>query len=190
MSAAPDKHTMSTSAYLALEAANPDIRYEYLDGRITMMSGGSLNHSRISLNIGAYLLGALRGSSCQAFNSDARVKLNNDRYVYPDITVSCSTAADDVTQNITEPVLVVEVLSPGTAAYDRGEKLRGYRECPSIMIILLVAQDEPHVEAYFRHSQELWDVHIYGSEDVIALTALGVTLPVAEIYRQVSFVTP
>jgi len=190
MSASPDKHTMSTNAYLALETANPDIRYEYLDGQIMMMSDRSRNHSGISTDITIFLGTALRGGSCRVFNSDGRVKLNDDRYVYPDVTVSCAQQNQDDPQNITEPVLVVEVLSPGTAAYDRGQKLRDYCARPSIMVILLVAQDEPYVEAYFRHSQELWDVHIYGSEDVIALTALGVTLPVAEIYRQVSFVTP
>jgi Uma2 family endonuclease len=187
MSAARNDLTITVAGYLALEAASPDIRYEYLDGQIVMMSGGSRNHSLISSNITIFLGQALRNSACLVFNSDARVKLSDTRYVYPDVSVSCAAQRDDEQQNVTEPTVVVEVLSPGTIAYDRGDKLQRYRDCPSLQAILLVFQDQILIEVYRRQGEKIWMIQTYGIDEQIVLDTIGVTMPVAEIYRRVTF---
>ena len=188
MSAARQEHPMSVAEYFALENANIDVRYEYLDGQIFMMSGGSVNHAAISANIIAFLLQALREASCLVLTSDARVKLNDARYVYPDVTVKCGSQLQNEAQHVTEPTVVVEVLSPGTEAYDRGRKLRDYRTCPSLMSIILVAQDQAAIDVYRRQSADIWTVQTYGITENIVLESLNVQIPVAEVYRRITFV--
>ncbi len=178
---------MSVQAYFDLENSTPDTRFEYLDGEIVMMAGGSRNHSHIQANAIGFLSQALRDSSCIVFSSDARVKLNATRYVYPDLTISCAQQPDDDQQSVADPTLVMEVLSPSTVAYDRGMKVFNYRKCPSIMTILLVEQDMPSVEVYRRQSPDIWTIQSYGPDGQIALETFGVTMPVSEIYRAITF---
>jgi Uma2 family endonuclease len=187
MSAASEEFRMSVEAYFALDNASPQKRYEYLDGRVLMMSGGSLDHALISANVIGTLIQTLRGLPCRVFTSDARVKLSDACYVYPDATVSCSARHAPGTQTMTEPTVIVEVLSPGTEAYDRGLKLQRYRACSSLQAVLLIAQDRPAVDVYRRQSADIWTIQTYHLDDEIVLDAIGVTLPVAEIYREITF---
>jgi Uma2 family endonuclease len=187
MSAAPEAFRMSVEAYLALDNASPQTRYEYLDGRVLMMSGGSLQHAFISANVIGFFNQALRGSSCRTYTSDARVKLTESHYVYPDATVSCTSRPDVKAQTITEPTVIVEVLSPGTEAYDRGRKLESYRACPSLQSVLLISQDRPAIDVYRRRSADIWTVQTYYLDDAITLEAIPVTLPVAEVYYDITF---
>ncbi len=187
MSAAPHDFHMSVKAYLALDNASTDARYEYLDGRIYMMSGGSRNHALISANVIITLGQSLRGTSCRVFTSDARVMLSDSRYVYPDVSVSCARQSETDLQTVTDPTVIVEVLSPSTEVYDRGPKLRSYRDCPSLQAVLLISQDQPVVDVYRRQSANIWTVQTYYLDDEIVLDAIGATLPVAEIYREIVF---
>lgn len=187
MSAAPEEHLMSVEAYLALEAASPQARYEFLDGRVLMMSGGSRQHAMISANIITALNQALRASSCIVFTSDARVKLNDNRYVYPDVAVSCAPQSTTDLQSVTEPMLVAEVLSPAPEAYDRGQKLKSYRDCPTIETIMLISQDEPFVEVYRRQSADFWTLQTYRNATEIVLDSINVTIPLSEIYFRIAF---
>lgn len=187
MSAAPEEQAMSVEAYLALDDSSVDVRYEYRDGYVVMMTGGSNNHSLISANLIMTLGYALRASSCLVFSPDARVKLSDSRYVYPDVTVRCAPEPPEDLQSVNDPMLVIEVLSPSTAAYDRGQKLQDYRECPSLTTILLVAQERPVVDVYRRQTTDIWTVQTYGYDDQIVLADIHVTLPVAEIYRHITF---
>jgi Uma2 family endonuclease len=183
MSAARHEHPLSVAEYFALDDGSPDSRYEYLDGRIFMMSGDSRNHARISANI----IQALGATPCAVFTSAARVTLNAKRYVYPDVSISCAKQAADDTQNVTDPTLVIEVLSPNTAAYDRGEKLQRYRECASLTTIILVDQDQPIVEVFRRQSVDIWTIQTFGLADCTPLDDIGMALPVAAIYRNIAF---
>jgi Uma2 family endonuclease len=190
MSAARQEFRMSVEEYLALDNASPNTRYEYLDGRVLMMSGGSTQHSFISANIISFFIQALRGSTCKIFTSDARVRLNETQYVYPDATISCSDRPLVNSQTIAEPAIIFEVLSPGTEAYERGNKLRSYRACPSLQTVLLISQDQPVVDVVQRQSTGIWTIDTYLLGDQIILDTVGVTLPVEEIYREVEFPTP
>src|SRR5258708_23183418 len=116
--------TMSVEEYFELEENRPDTRYEYLDGYVYMMSGGSANEATISGNIYGILRSLLRGGECRDYNSDMKVRVSEKRYLHPDVTVSCDSRDRGTTDLIRSPRVVIEVLSPGTEARDRGRKLQ------------------------------------------------------------------
>src|SRR6266480_3019182 len=118
--------TMSFEQYFEFEENSPDTRCEYLDGYVYMMSGGSANHAAISGNIYAILRSLLRGSQCRVYNSDMKVRVSEQQYFHPDVTVSCDPNDSGTAAVIRSPRLVVEVLSPSTEARDRGRKLQCY----------------------------------------------------------------
>ena len=108
-------------------------RHEYIDGEVYAMSGGTIIHSQISSNFNRLLGSHLRGSGCKTLNSDARINiLASSHYVYPDVSVTCDERDKTTAQYITYPCLVIEVLSPSTEAYDRGNKFKLYRRNPCL----------------------------------------------------------
>ena len=178
--------TMSVEEYFQLEVNNPDTRYEYLDGYVYMMSGGSANHATISGNIYAILKGLLRGGPCRAYNSDMKVRVSEKRYVHPDITVSCDARDRGTADFIQSPRLVVEVLSPGTEAYDRGRKLQYYLACSTMEEYLLVDSRSIRIEIY-RKEQKKWMYDAFEAGDKVELASLGVHFPVIGAYEDVVF---
>ena len=123
MTALPRRSTMSVEEYLQLDRDSIDTRYEYIDGHVVMMAGGTLDHATISANTISTLRNLLRGSSCRVFTTDARVRISQTRYLYPDVSVSYNTQDRGRVDIVQSPRLVVEVLSPSTEATDRGRKL-------------------------------------------------------------------
>jgi Uma2 family endonuclease len=178
--------TMSVEEYFELEENHPDTRYEYLDGYVYMMSGGSANHATISGNIFAILRSLLRGGPCRAYNSDMKVRVSEDRYLHPDVTVSCDPRDRGTADLIQSPRLVVEVLSPSTEARDRGRKLQCYLACPSVEEYLLVDARSMRIERY-RKEQKKWIYDAFEAEDEVEITTLGVRFPVADAYEGVIF---
>ena len=178
--------TMSVKDYFALEESHPDTKYEYLDGYVYMMSGGSANHAAISGNIYAILKSFLRGSSCRAYNSDMKVRVSEKRYLHPDVTVSCDPRDRGTTDLIQSPRLVVEVLSPSTEAYDRGRKLQCYLACPFIEEYLLVDSRSMRIEIY-RKEQKKWTYDAFEADDEVELTSLRIRFPVVDAYEDVIF---
>jgi Uma2 family endonuclease len=180
--------TMSVEEYFELEEKHPDTRYEYLDGYVYMMSGGSANHATISGNIYAILRSLLRGGPCRVYNSHMKVRVSEKRYFHPDVTVTCDPRDRGNTDLIQSPRLVVEVLSPSTEAYDRGRKLQYYLACPSIEEYLLVDTRAMRIEIYHKE-QKKWLYDAFEADDEVELTTLAVRLPVAEAYEDVVFET-
>lgn len=182
------EHTpiMSVEEYFALEENNPDTRYEYLDGYVYMISGGSANHATISGNIYAILKSLLRGSSCRVYNSDMKVRVSEKRYFHPDVTVTCDTRDRGTTDLIQSPRVVFEVLSPSTEARDRGRKLQSYLAYPSVEEYLLVDFRTMRVEIY-RKEQRKWTYDAFAADEEIVLASLGVRFPVADAYEDVIF---
>jgi len=176
--------TMSVEEYFELEENNPDTRYEYFDGYVYMMSGGSANHATISGNIYAILRNFLRGSPCLAYNSDMKVRVSEKRYFHPDVTVSCDPRDRGTAYFIQSPRLIVEVLSPSTEARDRGRKLQYYLACPSIEEYLLVDARSMRIEIY-RKEQTKWIYDAFEADDEVELTSLGIRFPVAYAYEDV-----
>ena len=178
--------TMSVEDYFRLEENNPDTRYEYLDGYVYMMAGGSANHATISGNIYTVLRSLLRGGPCRAYNSDMKVHVSENRYFHPDVTVSCDARDRGTADFIQSPRLVVEVLSPTTEAYDRGRKLQYYTACPTIEEYLLVDSRSMRIEIY-RKEQKKWLYDAFEAGDEVELATLGVHIPVSDAYEDVVF---
>ena len=178
--------SMSVEEYFELEENHPDTRYEYLDGYVYMMSGGSANHAAISGNIFAILKSLLRGSSCRVYNSDMKVRVSENRYFHPDVTVSCDPRDRGTATVIRSPRLVIEVLSPSTEARDRGRKLQCYLACPTIEEYLLVDARSIRIELY-RKEQKKWVYEVFEADDEVELTTLGVRFPLEDAYEDVIF---
>ncbi len=162
---------------------------EYIDGKIRAMSGGSEPHASIPMNMGALLWIGLRGKACRVLSSDMKVWAANAFY-YLDLSVVCGPSAyrNGNKHVITNPIVVVEVLSPSTEPKDRGEKFIRYQQIESLRSYLLVSQTEPRVELFERGENGHWDyTMVAGLDSMIAVPSLGITLALSEIYDQVDF---
>lgn len=177
---------MSYGEYLAAEATSA-VRHEYLRGETWAMAGGNPSHARLSMAVGAALTAALEGRSCAVFSSDLRVRIQaTDLSTYPDVTVVCGKLehAPEDRDAATNPVLIVEVLSDSTEAYDRGEKFAHYRLLSSLREYLLVSQREARLEAYYLNADGAWTLAEARAGKVLELRSLaGVRLEVDAIYR-------
>lgn len=147
---------ISPEEYLRRERAS-DERHEYFAGRIYAMSGASREHSMICSNTLGSLWNQLRGKPCEVHSSDLRVQVSDTGlYTYPDLSVVCGKKlfADEHVDTLLNPKIVIEVLSPSTEAYDRGDKFAHYRTLDSLTDYLLIAQDKPRIEHYRRSGDE------------------------------------
>lgn len=187
MATFPQQPHMTVEEYFELCRNNPDARYEYIDGQVTMLAGGSLNHSRIATNINRALGTLLRGGPCQTFTSDAALQVTTNRYVLPDIAVTCDERDHQDNDYLQYPSLLFEVLSPSTETADRGKKFTYYRNLSTVREYVLVNSLEVSVELFRREKSTLWTLHFFGIDDEITLASVGVTLLVREIYENVVF---
>lgn len=178
---------MSIEEYLALVEQDPEHAYEYLDGRVYMMTGGTPDHAIIGSNVNGLLQAFLRGRRCIVYNSDVYLQLSERYRVCPDVTVSCDPRDRGAREVIRYPSLVVEVLSPTTEARDRGLKSLQYRSCPSIQEYVLISSEIPLVEVFRREKQGFWSLYTLAIDDTIELTSLDLRFPVADIYQNTSF---
>ncbi|MGE0825899.1 MAG: Uma2 family endonuclease [Candidatus Binatia bacterium] len=176
--------------YLALER-QADHKSEYYAGEIFAMSGASETHNLIAGNIFASLHAQFRGRPCRVYMSDMRVKVSpTGLYTYPDVVAVCGERQFDDVQNDTllNPTVIIEVLSPSTEAYDRGNKAVQYRQLPSLAEHVLVSQERRHVEHYVRQPDGQWLFSEASEADAqIELPSLNASLVLAEIYENVSF---
>jgi Uma2 family endonuclease len=181
---APDH--MTYAEYLAAEAASAT-KHEYLRGEVYAMAGGTPEHAALAMAVGRDLGNQLRGQPCRVFSSDLRVRVEaTDLSTYPDVTVVCGRLErSEVDQNAAvNPVLIVEVLSDSTEAYDRGEKFAHYRRLPSLKEYLLVSQKEPRLEVYRRNDAGHWVLFEARRGESLELASLpGVQLATDEVYR-------
>jgi Uma2 family endonuclease len=181
------RETLTEAEYLTRERS-ADEKHEFLAGEAWAMAGGSVEHNRLATNVLVALGRRLAGGSCYPLNSDQRVAIGETGlYTYPDVTVVCGDAErhplDDTV--LTNPSLVVEVLSEATEAYDRGAKAQHYRQRASLRTYVLVAQDRRHVEVYQRGADSAWSLREYVGDAVIALPTLGIEVPLDEVYAGV-----
>lgn len=181
--ALPDRPAISVEEYLRMDRESMETRYEYIDGQVRMLAGGTINHSQISVNVTRILYDLLRGSPCRVLNSDVRVRLSESRYVYPDVTVSCDGRDRGTVDIIQSPRLVVEILSESTEDYDRGRKFTYYRACPTIQEYMLVSSTYQAVEVFKRERKNLWTLRFFGPDDIVELTGLGVSFSVSAVYE-------
>jgi Uma2 family endonuclease len=175
---------MSEAEYLAFEAASKT-RHEYVDGYIFAMTGATRAHNLISMNIGAFLHGQLRGGPCSATMHDLKIKIESARsFYYPDVMVACDRFEAKAVY-VSEPVLLVEVLSPSTTGTDRREKLIAYQKIPTLKEYLIVYQDRQQVELHRKGADGQWVYFIVNADEELVLESLptgAVPLPFATIY--------
>lgn len=187
MSAVP-RHRYTVAEYLALERAR-DFRSEFYRGEMFAMVGGSMAHSLIAANLIGELRNALKHRPCRVFTTDMRIECPSGLFTYPDVSVVCGEPQlrDDHRDTLQNPLLIAEVLSESTEAYDRGRKFELYRSIPSLLDYLLVPQDRACIQRFSRPGADSpWMVTVIdGLEAVIPIPSLAVTLPMAEIYAKV-----
>lgn len=179
---------LSPEEYLEIERKAED-KSEYYKGEMFAMSGASRRHDRIVVPLTILIGQHLKGKRCETFSANMRVLATpSGLYTYPDLSVACDEPqfADPHVDTLTNPTLLVEVLSPSTENYDRGKKAKLYRAIPSLQELLFIAQDSYEVELYRRQPDGTWSlIEARGLESAIALTSIGYTLSLRELYERV-----
>ena len=191
------RHTVEE--YLALERASEE-RYQFLDGQVYLMAGESPDHGTICTNLSGQLYNQLRGKPCQVFSKDMKVRSgpqpksryeSKGLYSYPDLVVICGEAQfhDEYRDVLLNPTAIIEILSPSTEAFDRGEKWSRYQTwLPSLTHYVLVSQAKPQLEHYLRQSNGEW---LYSSVKELAgslyLAAIDCALRLADVYDRIVF---
>lgn len=174
--------------YLALEQST-GVKHEYLEGFTVAMAGGTSAHADLGGNVFLLLANALRGRACRPSNSDQRIRVPGaDFSSYPDVSVFCGPRVPDTLDPdaFTNPTVLVEVLSPSTEAYDRGEKFGYYRELSSLQQYVLVSSTEARIEVFTRNSDDSWTLRVYGAGAAADLASVGVTMSVDAVYDGVT----
>ncbi len=181
-----ERRRFTPEEYLQLEEGS-HIRSEYHDGEIFDMTGGTLNHNQIVGNLYQFLRSALEGGPCRVFQSDVRLVVQSHTlFTYPDLLVVCGPLPllPGRSDTLTDARLLIEVLSPSTESYDRGDKFRMYRALTSFEEYVLVAQDRPAVERHHRLPNGEWQWReSLALEDSLDLVSLKLTLPLSQIYK-------
>lgn len=175
--------------YVAFER-DSEIRHEYLDGEIFAMTGASRKHNAINASLVAALYSQVRSHGCEIFASDMRIRIPATTLgTYPDVVVVCGEPEfeDEKEDTLTNPTLIVEVLSPSTEDYDHGKKFAHYRTLKSLSTYLMVAQDEVRVELYERQGENRWVLSEFRDlRATLDLPAVGSKLALADVYAAVS----
>jgi Uma2 family endonuclease len=190
-----EKRRYTVADYLRMEQ-DSEQKHEYRDGEVLCMAGGTANHSLIIVNILAELRNRLKGKRCRPYDSNLRVGIPRTvLYTYPDVSVFCGDLQPDPTdrsgQTVTNPRVIIEVLSESTEGYDRGEKFNRYRQIDSLEEYVLVAQNEPSIQIFLRQSGGAWlFTPVAGMEAVAKLRSIDVELPLSEVYAGVEFPPP
>lgn len=182
---------LSIAEYIAIEKET-HTKHEYHDGELFAMAGGTIEHGIISGNTFGEIKFALREkkSSCRALNSDVKLHIQaSNKFLYPDVMVVRGEIerSNDETSAVTNPVVIVEVLSRSTESYDRGDKFFAYKDLPTLQEYILVDQYKAQVEIYSRRS-DLWSINrISGLDQQLEISYLEITLELENIYEGISF---
>lgn len=190
MSSQPS-HKYTLEEYFALELGSEE-KFEFWNGEVFCMGGASLAHNQIAINIGGEARTQLRGRGCRVFPADLRVKVPaSPPYRYPDLTALCGQpeierlGGLDVLVN---PALIIEVLSPSTEAFDRGDKFTYYKSIASFSEYILVAQHRPHVSQFVRQENGVWTFMEFNDlAESVRCASVPCVLALNEIYRDVVF---
>jgi Uma2 family endonuclease len=170
--------------YLAIERET-DRKHEWFDGKAYAMAGGTLEHGSLSAAMVGELRALAMACGCQVFSSDAKVRVRaTGLATYPDVSAVCGAIERDPDDRnaMTNPAVLVEVLSDGTEAYDRGEKFDHYREVPSLRDYVLVSQHKRQIEVYSRVEGGRWELAVAGSGGAVRLTAMRGVIEVDRVY--------
>jgi Uma2 family endonuclease len=187
---------MTAAEYLAWEAEQT-LRHEFINGKVYAMTGGTLPHNDIALNLYSQVRSHLRGKGCRANVADVKVRVRaTGPYFYPDLVVSCDDRDRQATDAIAYPKLIVEVLSPSTAGFDRGDKFKFYRRLTTLQEYVLIDAEKVGVDCYRKTSMGKWELTAYPDDaadlenPVLELVSLDFQCPLALVYEEVVFSQP
>lgn len=175
--------TLSPADYLAWEAIQSD-KHEYLNGEVFAMGGAARRHVTLSLNVASALDDLLEGKPCGVFIADMKVEVATaSAFFYPDVLVTCDPADLRAEQVMRHPALILEVLSPSTAAFDRGDKFRAYRQLDSLREYVLLDPDRRSAEVFRRQPDNRWLLTDIQPETPLILDSLAVEIPWGRVFR-------
>lgn len=178
---------MSIETYLDWEACQ-EVRHEYINGEIFAMTGGTVPHNDIALNLYRAIYPHVRSKGCRINVSDVKVQVSaTSPYFYPDVVVSCDSRDLNARKFIQYPKLIVEVLSPGTEAKDRGDKFTSYRTIAALQEYVLINSEKASVECYRRGEGRMWLYTPYTNGDVVTLDSISWSGTIEQIYEDVQF---
>lgn len=186
---------MSPQEYLDWEEQQP-VKYDYIDGNVYAMTGGTIPHNDISLNLAAALKAHLRGKGCKVQMADAKVGVSeNGPFHYPDVMVSCDPHDQTARKVIYYPCLIVEVLSTSTEAFDRGQKFRHYRRIDTLKEYVLIEADKMSLDCYRLNEKGKWELTTYSLEETpdstieldVEFTSVNFKCPISLLYEDVAF---
>ena len=189
MSSVAARTYLTPEEYLSFER-KATTKHEYLNGQIMAMSGASFAHNFITLDTATQLNIQLMGGKCQVAASDMRVKVTQtNSYFYPDVVVFCGEpiSEDNNFDTLLNPTVIIEVLSPSTETYDRGEKFENYKQIESLREYILVSQDKVLVEHYHRQETEWLRREYKELDDMVPLRTIGCELRLQDIYSRTEF---
>lgn len=189
MSLASPKSRYTAEEYLALER-KAEYKSEFVNGMIVGSAGATRQHNLIAGNVFGEVRAQLRGRTCEVYMSDIRVKVDpTGLYTYPDVVVACGDIRfeDEHVDTLLNPTLIVEVLSPSTEAYDRGEKFAHYRRLETLQEYVLVSQDKVRIESYVRQGAQWLLSEASGGDEMVRLESIGCGLVLRDVYDKVRF---
>lgn len=199
------KKKLTIEEYLAFERASEQ-KHEYYQGEVFLMldaipestsdmevqamSGASLTHNIISVNIIGELYARLKGKPCRPYGSDMRVHIpENTLFTYPDISIFCGDLDQSNEDSVVGPTIIFEILSPSTKNYDRGSKFKLYRDIPSLKEYVLIDTENINIEVFRINKSEHWELEEYKSPyDKIELPAIGIGMPIELVYQNTSLI--
>lgn len=179
------KSKFSPEEYLAWEAKQVE-KHEYVNGEVFAMAGAAEGHVTVCLNVAMALRQHLKGSPCRTFMADMKVQADAaSSYFYPDVVVTCSPRDTQDPFIKREPTLIVEVLSPSTAAYDRGAKFSTYRQLASLQEYVLIDTDTRATDVYRKGADGLWVLHPFAKDESVVLASVALTISAQILFDEV-----
>ncbi|MFN7852979.1 MAG: Uma2 family endonuclease [Dolichospermum sp.] len=180
-----EKSYMSPLEYLEWEEQQ-DIKYEYINGVVFAMTGGTIPHNDVAFNLASGLKNHLKGSKCRVNIADAKVGVSDTGpFTYPDVVVSCHPKDKKAIKFIQFPSLIVEVLSPSTEAYDRGGKFQLYRRIQTLQEYVLISADKIGLDCFRLNDRGLWELHPFVEGDEVHLVSVDFRFPLSLVYEDV-----
>jgi len=182
------KKNFTIEEYLEMEHDSVE-KHEYYQGEIFAMAGAGKNHNIIFKNVFRDIAYGLKGKSCQPFGADMRAYIpENGLFTYPDISIYCGDIHEYNEDTIMQPSVIIEILSPSTKNYDRGEKFKLYRDIAGLKEYILIDSESISIEAFRLNEHNHWELEEYKKEDdILSVQTVQLSLPLHEIYEAVKF---
>lgn len=185
MVATPQPKYMTPQEYLDWEEQQP-IKYEYINGEVYAMTGGTLAHNSIALNLASNLKTHVRGKGCKVFMADAKLGVSeNGPFHYPDVMVTCDERDRNAKKVIYHPSIIVEVLSPSTESFDRGKKFQQYRRISSLKEYVLISTEQITVEVFRLNDRGIWELYTYMEGEEMYLNSVDFCCAIELLYEDV-----